>query len=235
MRKPVIGIVPLMDMGKDSYWMLPGYMKGIEEAGGIPLMMPLNSDPAVLSQLVSEMDGFLFTGGQDVGPELYGEVPSPQCGEVCRERDEMERALLSVACGQDKAILGICRGIQFINAAMGGKLYQDLPTEYPSETEHHQSPPYDRPIHSVRLVSGSPLYQLLKTETLPVNSYHHQAVKELAPGLKAMAYSEDGLVEAIYMPTKKFVWALQWHPEFSFKSDANSRKIFEAFIYHSRC
>ncbi len=230
MRKPMIGIIPLVDSEKDSYWMLPGYMEGIRQAGGIPLMLPLSADEEILSQLVSEIDGFLFTGGHDVSPELYGEEPSSVCGEVCKERDEMEMALFRIAYEQDKPILGICRGIQFINVAMGGTLYQYLPTEHLSETEHHQTPPYDIPIHSVKLVSDTPLFHIFKAETVQVNSYHHQAIKKLATELKAMALSDDGLIEAIYIPAKKFIWAVQWHPEFSFRNDTYSRKIFKAFV-----
>ena len=130
----------------------------------------------------------------------------------------------------DKPILGICRGIQLINALMGGSLYQDLDEEHPSNTKHHQSPPYDIPCHKVSIQKESPLYELLQTEELSVNSYHHQAVKKLAPNLSAMAYSTDGLVEAVYAPEKRYVWALQWHPEFSFLKDRNSKKIFESFV-----
>lgn len=233
MRRPLIGIVPLVDAERESYWMLPGYMRGIEQAGGIPVMLPLTSDEETVWQLVALADGFLFSGGQDVSPALYAERPSQMCGECCRERDDMENVLFRMAYQQDKPILGICRGIQFVNVAMGGTLYQDLPTEYPSYTVHRQKPPYDVPAHSVDIVADSPLHKLLNTEKLMVNSCHHQAVKTLAPQLSAMAISEDGLVEAVCVPSKKFVWAVQWHPEFSFEVDENSRQIFREFV--SRC
>ena len=109
-------------------------------------------------------------------------------------------------------------------------MYQDLPTQYESEIQHHQNPPYDIPVHKVKLKKDSPLYKCLETEFLDVNSYHHQAVKELAPDLKVMAVSEDGLIEAVYMPEFRFLWAVQWHPEFSYKTDDNSRKIFKTFV-----
>ena len=127
-------------------------------------------------------------------------------------------------------MLGICRGIQFFNACLGGTLYQDLPTEYPSEVAHVMRPPYDQAVHSIALLPGSPLSALLGRTELGVNSYHHQAIKALPPGLGEMARSEDGLVEAVYLPDKSFVWAVQWHPEFSFRTDENSRKIFSAFV-----
>lgn len=232
MAKPLIGIVPLIDMEKESYWMLPGYMEGILQAGGIPVMLPLISDEVILDQLTDEMNGFLFTGGQDVTPAFYAESPSPMCGECCEERDEMENILFRMAYQKDKAILGICRGIQFINVAMGGTLYQDLSTEHSSNIEHHQAPPYDRPVHSVTIIPDSPLYKLLDTEKLMVNSYHHQAIKMLAPKTSAMAISEDKITEALYVPKKKFVWAVQWHPELSFEVDENSRRIFQEFVSH---
>ena len=230
MRKPFIGIVPLVDSERESYWMLPGYMKGIEEAGGIPVMLPLTSDRKVLEQMVNTFDGFLFSGGHDVDPSVYDETPTEQCAQCCPDRDAMEIILLQMVLEKDKPALGICRGLQFINAVLGGKLYQDLPTEHPSDILHRQPAPYDRPIHNVSLIKGTPLYNLLEKETLPVNSCHHQAVKTLAPDLQAMAYSEDGLVEAACMPDKRFVWAVQWHPEFSYQSSEDSRNILKAFV-----
>lgn len=130
MKKPIIGIIPLVDMERESLWMLPGYMKGVEQAGGIPVMLPLMSEEDSLQQLVEEMDGFLFTGGQDISPNLYGEKRLPMCGQCCRERDDMEAVLFRLLYEMDKPILGICRGIQCINVIMGGTLYQDLPSEH---------------------------------------------------------------------------------------------------------
>ena len=230
--KPIIGIVPLIDETKDSFWMLPGYMDGIAEAGGIPIMLPLTSDKEEIGQLLNAIHGILLTGGHDVDPALYGEEPLPECGEPCKERDAMETELLKQALERDMPVLGICRGIQFLNAHLGGTLYQDLPSQHPSDTEHHQTPPYDKPVHSVSILKDSPLFRLLNKETLSVNSYHHQAIRQKAESLKTMAVSGDGLVEAVEMPDKKFVWAVQWHPEFSHLVDENSRKIFSEFVKH---
>lgn len=230
MKKPIIGIVPLVDIERESYWMLPGYMKGIEQAGGIPLMLPLTSDEENLQQLAEELDGFLYAGGQDISPNLYAQRRSRMCGQCCHERDEMETILFRMVYEQDKPLLGICRGIQCINVVMGGTLYQDLPSEHSSDTEHHQIPPYDVPVHSVKIIGDSPLYKLLKKETLMVNSYHHQAILTLAPKVSAMAVSEDGLIEAVCVPKKRFIWGIQWHPELSCLVDENSKKIFSEFI-----
>lgn len=230
MKKTVIGVTPLWDGERDSYWMLPGYLEGLELAGALPITLPLAEDEQDILQLLSLCDGFLFTGGQDVSPALYGEKTRATCGEVCAKRDTFEQRLFAQALEQDKPMMGICRGIQFFNACLGGILYQDLPTEHLSEVAHVMRPPYDRAVHSVSLLPGTPLAALLGRAELGVNSYHHQAIKVLAPGLAEMARSEDGLVEAVYMPNKSFVWAVQWHPEFSFRTDENSRKIFSAFV-----
>lgn len=233
MGKPVIGVVPLVDQERESFWMLPGYMNGIEQAGGIPVMLPLLSDEEDLLQIVNKLDGFLFTGGQDVSPNLYAEKTAPLCGQRCRERDDMEGVLFRLVYEMDKPLLGICRGIQFMNVIMGGTLYQDLPSEHPSGTVHCQKPPYDIPVHAVSIMDGSPLSGLLKRKKLMVNSYHHQAIKRLAPKLSVMAVSEDDVIEAVWIPDKKFIWGIQWHPEFSFLTDESSRKIFSEFIQHA--
>ncbi len=228
--KPIIGVMPLWDDEKDSIWMLPGYMDGVHQAGGLPIIFPFSTDEDELDQLITLCDGFLFTGGHDVSPAIYHESPLAGLDSCCVKRDEMETLVLGKAIGLAKPVLGICRGIQFINAALGGTLYQDIPSQHPSGIEHHQCAPYDRPIHDVLVRTGSPLYRCLGVERLPVNSYHHQAVKELAPVLEIMAVSPDGLVEALHMPGHRFLWAVQWHPEFSYKTDPKSMKIFSAFV-----
>lgn len=230
MKKPLVGIVPLVDEDRESLWMLPGYMEGLTQAGAIPVMLPLTADREDLARLVEELDGVLLSGGHDVDPAVYGEKTLPQCGVPCTPRDEMEKILLELALEGDKPVLGICRGLQFLNAALGGTLYQDIPTQRPSQLEHHQTPPYDRPVHQVRLKQDGPLAELLDTEALEVNSYHHQGIKTLASGLEEMARAEDGLIEAVWMPGKRFVWGVQWHPEFSWKTQEASRRILKAFV-----
>lgn len=225
---PVVGVTPLWDEEKQSLWMLPGYLNGLRQAGCLPMILPLTKEPKEIDQMLTMVDGILLTGGQDVSPELYGETPAGT-GEICEMRDAMEGQLLKKAMVLEKSVLGICRGIQFINAALGGSLYQDIPREHPSAVEHHQSPPYDKPSHEVTLMQGGPLRSLLGQEKLCVNSYHHQAIKRLADGLEVMARSDDNLVEAVWKPDQRFLWAVQWHPEFSFRTDEASRRIFAAF------
>src|SRR5690606_12977256 len=158
-------------------------------AGGLPIMLPLTSNSAILEQLAATLDGLLFTGGHDISPSLYGQAPSAKCGTVIVERDEMEKLLFQLALQRDLPMLGICRGIQLFNALLGGTLYQDLPTEFHSELTHAQKPPYHQPIHEVIIERDSSLYQLLGADRLQVNSYHHQAIHQLAPGCQVMAYA----------------------------------------------
>ena len=232
--KPIIGIIPLVDEEKDSLWMLPGYMNGISEVGGIPIMLPLTSDADDIKELLSKVQGILFTGGHDVNPAIYNEAPINQTVSFCKERDAMESEVLKQVLEIDMPLLGICRGIQFINAYLGGTLYQDIPTQFTSKLNHHQSPPYDKPVHKVIIKENSRLFSLLKKKSLEVNSYHHQAVKDLAPGLSVMSLAEDGLIEAIEIKDKKFAWAFQWHPEFSYVTDEDSLKIFKEFVSHCK-
>lgn len=235
MKKPMIGVLPLYDEHKESYWMLPGYMKGIEVSGGIPVMLPLTTDSEILWNLAQTMDGFLFTGGHDVNPELYHEETMEVCGTLCKDRDTMESVLFQHVLQMDKPAFGICRGLQLFNVLLGGALYQDLPLQFQPETRssivHKQKPPYSQPVHQLKLAEGTQLHQILQTDSLRVNSYHHQGIKELAKPLVAAATAEDGLIEAVVMPNQRFFMiAVQWHPEFMYQEDEPSFKLFTAFV-----
>lgn len=230
--KPVVGVMPLWDDDRNSIWMFPGYLEGIQQYGGIPVVFPLTGDAETIRQLVDAVDGLLFTGGHDVSPLIYGEAPDEKTVS-CRKRDDMELLSLRFSMEQHKPVLGICRGIQFINAALGGTLYQDLPSQKVSSVKHNQPKPYDRASHKVLLNAGTPLYEALRSDCIEVNSLHHQAVRTVAPGLSVMATAEDGLVEAFFKPDEKFFWAVQWHPEFML-TDAVSKTIFKAFAESMR-
>lgn len=226
----MVGIVSLYDETKESYWMLPGYVEGVEEAGGIPVILPLSQREDALARYAQAFDGFLFPGGHDLAPALYGEERQEICGTVCPERDEMERRLFPLALATGKPMLGICRGVQLFNVLLGGTLYQDIPTEYPSSVQHHETPPYDKVAHSVELARDTPLSLAVRQENMGVNSYHHQGIKTLGKGLRPAAVAPDGLTEAVYLPEHPFCLAVQWHPEFSYRTDENSRRLFRAFI-----
>ena len=213
-RLPIIGVTPLWDSERKSLWMLPDYLDGIKAAGGVPVVLPIDISEDGADRIIEACDGFLFTGGQDVGS--------------CPERDNPETQLLSKALQADKPILGICRGLQFLNVFLGGTLWQDLPSEHPSEIVHRQAKPYGIPTHKVTL-SGE-LKSLLDKDILEVNTLHHQAIKDLSNGLTPIAVAPDGIIEAVRMTGKRFVWAVQWHPEYMFKTDKNSLTLFLHFI-----
>jgi putative glutamine amidotransferase len=231
MERPVIGVTPHWDEDRDSLLLKPGYLEGIMKAGGLPFILPFTKDEETLGQLAGVCAGFLFTGGQDICPDLYGADKLSFCGPVCAKRDAMEKALFSITVlKQNKPAFGICRGIQLFNTLLGGTLYQDLPAQLrESRLTHQQEPPYDRPVHRVSIEPGSPLHALLGVDTLAVNSCHHQGIAELAPPLTPMAWAEDGLVEAVYMKDRPFVRAVQWHPEKAL-ADEHSGKLFDAFV-----
>ncbi len=228
--KPLIGIVSLYDETKESYWMLPGYVEGLEEAGAASVILPLTTDKQALTRFADLCDGFLFTGGQDIEPTLYGAEKTEKCGAVCRERDNMEKLFFPMALETGKPMLGICRGAQLFNVMLGGDLYQDIPTERPSPVVHHGLPPYEQPDHTVTVMRDSPLFQAVEASEMPVNSYHHQGVRKLGKGLKIAAEAPDGLPEAVYLPERRFAMGVQWHPEFSCHSDENSRRLFRFFV-----
>ena len=230
MKKPLIGLIPLVDEGRDSLWMLPGYMNGIAAAGGIGVMLPLTGEDADLEEILSRFDGFLFTGGHDVDPAIYHQERSVLCGELAPGRDAMEPKLLKLALAAGKPVFGICRGLQLMNAVLGGTLYQDIAAQFPSETNHRMVAPYGRPEHPVTILHDTPFARWGIPETIGVNSYHHQGVHILSDRLAPMAVAPDGLVEAAYIPGYPFGCAVQWHPEFFHVDDPVSRIIFRKFV-----
>ena len=225
MKKPLIALIPQVDE-EGRWWMNPDYLNSVSRAGGIGVVLPLTADDQELEEIARRFDGFLFTGGPDVDPALYGHEKESFCGEICRERDEMEMKLFRLVFDLDKPILGICRGIQLMNVALGGTLYQDLPSQFPSEINHRVlGKPLARETHEI-LVEDLPFGNLPRN--LWVNSRHHQAIDRLAPGLKVRARATDGVIEAVYMAEKPQIRAVQWHPE-NFRNEL-SRYIFEEFI-----
>lgn len=230
MGKPLIGIVPLADVKTGFAWMKPNYVSAIAKAGGVPLILPLTDCAELLDAYAEKCDGFLITGGYDIAPSMYGQEKLPACGEGTEGLDRMEAALLPRILVADKPILGICRGLQILNVCLGGTLWQDLPTQRPSEIGHRMEAPYDRFVHRVLQAQDSPLLRIIPEREFSVNSAHHQGICTLGQGLLPAAHSEDGVIEAVCMPEKKFVYAVQWHPEDLFHFDGNAAALFGALI-----
>ena len=228
--KPIVGISPLYDEDKRGLWMRPGYLDVLYSCDAIPLVLPFDSDEIDVEQILSICDGLVLTGGPDVDPGLYGEDPLPECGPIQMLRDELEYRLLDKALETDMPLLAVCRGSQILNVFLGGSLYQDLRTQLPGSLNHAMEPPYEMPCHRVVLDEGEPLYELLKLKEIPVNSIHHQAVKRVAPELVPFAHSLDGVIEGTWMPGKRFVWGVQWHPEWIWDVDPRQRAIVQRFV-----
>ena len=235
MAKPLIGLTPLYDVEQGKLWMRPNYLEAVAAAGGIPLVLPLTNVQTDIERLACLCDGFLFTGGPDVHPSLFHEETLRYCGSINEERDTFEIQLLHEVNRLDKPVFGICRGIQLINVALGGSLYQDIPAQVDGmPIAHSQQPPYGVPVHSVYAEQGSPLNDIIGQRELMVNSMHHQAIRDLAPMLQCAARSQDGLMECVYMPEKKFFLAVQWHPEYLWKKHQVQQKIIAAFVNASK-
>ena len=230
MNKPIIGILPLADVKTGYAWMKPNYISAVAEAGGIPLILPLTEEAGLLDELTSSCDGFLLTGGYDISPSLYGQEKLPACGDGTEGLDRMEAALIPRILSADKPLLGICRGLQFLNVSLGGTLWQDIPTQHLSDISHNMEAPYDRFVHRVVQPEDSPLLDIIPAKEFGVNSAHHQGICVLGADLVPAAYGEDGLIEAICMPAKRFVYAVQWHPEDLFCIDKNAAALFEALV-----
>lgn len=218
--KPIIGMVPLYDEEKKCLIARKNYADMINMAGGLTIIMQHTDDKEELDQLLDLCDGVLILGGKDVHPSFYGEEVMECCGAIADVSDRYEPVVIRRAVERDMPLMGICRGIQVINVAMGGSLYQDLPEQVsPDCTAHRQSSmgasiSAGAPTHEITLVPGSPLHELWKRDSIGVNSHHHQAVKRVAEGFEVMAHAPQGFVEAIYMPAKRYVYGVQWHPEY---------------------
>jgi putative glutamine amidotransferase len=230
-RIGVSGVLRTWD-GADRTGVNSAYVRSVLTAGGVPVILSPLIGPSFASRSLDGLDGLVLTGGEDMHPAWYGAEPSPHLNPPSRERDLFELAIFAAARQGGLPILGICRGIQLVNVAMGGTLYQDLPSERPGPVAHDPGGDRQARTHAVRLVEGSRMAHALGAANLSVNSFHHQAVERLAEGLVATGWSEDGLIEAVETPPDvTWLLAVQWHPE-EMSADARSpdRGLFRALV-----
>lgn len=239
MAKPIIGLTGTRHTRKTN---LPGmplagvalsddYSQGIEAAGGLPVVIPYVADEVTLGDIATRLDGLVLTGGEDIDPTMFGEEPHHGQGTVVVERDKMEIALVQMMRAQGKPILGICRGIQIVNVALGGTLYQDLLRQWKGEIQHSQLAARNHLSHRVKLAPGSELSSCFGGETtIRVNSFHHQAVKGVAPSLQAVGWDAEGLVEAVESVGGPFVLAVQWHPENLWRDHPQVVNLFKTVV-----
>jgi putative glutamine amidotransferase len=212
-RIGVSGVVRAWD-GADRTGVNAAYVKAVLAAGGVPLVLSPLMGASLAARALDGVNGLLLTGGEDLDPAWYGADPSPRLDPPSRERDLFELALFAAARQHQLPILGVCRGIQLINVAMGGTLFQDLPSERPGPVEHRPEGARDLRSHRVRLLPHSRAAKALGADSVTVNSSHHQAIKELAPGLLASGWADDQLIEAVESPAgAPWLLAVQWHPE----------------------
>ncbi len=239
-RRPIIGIatqtLPGVPGERQPCWLMGrSYIEELRKVGAVPWVIPLiPHDPDTLREIFERLDGVFITGGVDVDPSRYGEPKTPLCGTTDPDRDAVEIALLRHALGRALPVLAVCRGIQILNVARGGTLYQDVTAQVPAALKHDYFPTPERPsrkylAHDVTVAPGSRLGDILGGGVVPVNSMHHQAIKDLAPGLAATAHAPDGIIEAVEGTGPQYLVAVQWHPEELTESDPGMARLFTSF------
>ncbi|MBR6667723.1 MAG: gamma-glutamyl-gamma-aminobutyrate hydrolase family protein [Clostridia bacterium] len=232
--RPVIGLTHSIQQDEKRLMMPMSYSNVIRKAGGTPILLPITRDTEVIQAYAGLVDGVLFSGGEDVDPAYFGEDQLWACGDVLPLRDEFELTLCRLLLEKhpNKPILGICRGEQVLNVAAGGTLYQDLKSQLPGCIAHsqHQIAPYTS--HKVTIEAGSQLHAIYRSTTLATNSFHHQAVKDIAPSLTVTARASDGVIEAFEMPGHPYFIGVQWHPERLVEREENAahKQLFKSFV-----
>jgi len=234
MSNPLIGLTTYNGQNKYGHAivaLMEKYVSAINEAGGIPLLVPSGISAEGVKVLLNKVDGILLTGGGDIAIERFAGEPHPRVEGVDPDRDMLELALLQTAVESGKPFLGICRGFQVVNVALGGTLYTDIQDQLPGAIKHDYDSDSQRQFlaHTIRLEKTSSLAAILGQAEINVNSLHHQGAKDLAPGLKPSAYAPDGLVEGLELPGHPFGVAVQWHPEW-LADQPVTRQLFGAFI-----
>jgi putative glutamine amidotransferase len=233
MMKPIVGITTTQSKtiyGQPTVMLMQSYINAVLQAGGVPILIPSLIAEDGWDTVYSRVDGILFSGGGDIGLEYSPGEPHPRIDEVDLARDSIELKLVRAAASGGKPFLGICRGCQVLNVALGGNLYTHLPDQLPNALDHSY-PGNMRTVlvHEVRIEEGTYLSEIFDEPILKVNSLHHQGLKEIAPSLRVCGYSPDGLVEAVELPDHPFGLAVQWHPEWLTDQEP-TRNLFRKFV-----
>jgi len=229
---PVIGLTTSLSDDETVCQMNRSYTEAIRHAGGLPVLLPATLDSEDIARYAAMIDGLLLSGGDDVDPACYGEAQAWACGSISPLRDGFELTICREVLRLGKPILGICRGIQLLNVALGGTLYQDLASEVKDSIAHRQHQRSIYASHPVAIEEGSLLHKVTGTTALRVNSLHHQALKEPGDGLRVSAAAPDGVIEAVEHERLPFCIGVQWHPErlWNCPETAQHARIFEAFV-----
>ena len=234
---PLIGVSTSITVAKhpERAYLNSAYLHAVQQAGGVPVPLPPQLSAASLEPLGAGLHGLLLTGGGDVDPALFGEAAHPTLYDVAPIRDTFEANAARWALEHRIPLLCVCRGVQVLNVALGGSLYQDVGTEPGTPLTHSQKEPRDQPTHKVKVAPGSRLAEVMGAEEVDVNSMHHQALKALGRGLVAAAWAPDQLVEGVEMPEQpSFVLGVQWHPEKLIGHSDAARRLFAALVTHAR-
>lgn len=237
--RPVIGIPARSVIDSNNGFKYSGipltYSDAIERAGGAPVLIPLHLSEETLRSIYSRIDALLLAGGVDVHPKEFGEDVMDFCGEIDTARDETELRVTRWALSDGHPIFGICRGIQMLNVAAGGSLYQDIPAQLETDLSHNyrKGDPYNLRAHPIEFAPGSRVAEWFGTTMMDVNSLHHQSLKQVAPGLHVTARAPDGIVEAVESNDDRFIVGVQFHPEL-LDDDPRMAKLFEAFVKSAR-
>jgi putative glutamine amidotransferase len=213
-------------------WLNNAYLRAVQEAGGIPILLPPHLAAAAFETLWPRLDGILLTGGGDVDPGRFGEERHATVADVSESRDRLEIEVTERAVRAGRPLLAICRGIQVLNVALGGSLYQDIASDTGSTIAHSQKEPRGRPTHPVKVMGeGTRLGATLGAPEVAVNSMHHQAIKRLGRGLRDVAWAPDGIVEGVELASASaLVLGVQWHPEDLTASDPSARMLFRTLV-----
>ena len=234
--QPIIGITSDYSSKGDifkgpAYFVGINYILAIQEAGGIPVILPYSINSKIIEKLIERIDGLVITGGNfDISSEYYGEKPIIGTENLNEERTGFEIEMARIGMERDMPILGICGGEQLLNVAGGGSLFQDIETQVNGASQHQQKTPKSLPHHPVNIKPGTKLHFILGCNKINVNSTHHQSIKDVGKRFVINAKAEDGIIEGIESTENSFVIGVQWHPEFLYQKEKRFHKLFQRFI-----